>query len=79
MSTAAENVSTLSLILGSTFSKLIVTSSLLGMFEYCLLCRKLDFWGYNLGSKIFSFELVKMEIIAFKIGCRIFKNRVSLF
>ena len=50
-------------ILVSVFSKLDVTSSLLEIFEHRLLRWKLEFRGYNLGSKISSFGLVKTERI----------------
>ena len=61
-------------ILVSIFSKLDITYSLLKIFEYRLLRWKLDFQDYNLGSKIFSFKLVKIEIIASEIDRRISKN-----
>ena len=77
MSTPVENVSTLSVadsILGAFFNKLAINFLLLRIFEHCLLRWKLDFRGYNLGSKISSFGLVKIEIIVSEVDRRILKN-----
>ena len=65
VSTLFKHVSTLGVavsILSFVFSKLVVTSSLLEIYEHRLLHWKLDFWRYNLRS-IISFGLVKTKII----------------
>ena len=49
------------------FSKIVVNSSLLRIFAYRFLRWKLDFWGYNLDSRISSFGLEKPEIISFEV------------
>ena len=70
------------LILGSGFSNLVVTFFLLGICEYRLLHWKLEFWGYNLGSIIFSFGLVKIEIIPSEVDAefqKLYFESASLF
>ena len=55
------------LILVFIFNKLAVTSTLLEIFKQRLLSWKLDFWSYNLGSKISSFGLVNTDIISSEV------------
>ena len=72
-----EHVSTLEVavaILDFVLSKLVVTSSLLEIFEHRLLCWKLDFQSYNLHLRIFSFGLVKTEIIPSEVYPRNWKK-----